>query len=183
MLRAQCVGGEAGGFTVTSPGSEDNMEMRGSQRQQGSSHTGPELECKGENAALRVWAGSGTATPFPGHKRGDLGVLVTPGEEGRAGAQTSAQRLWASPPPRSGASSSFISELRERALNLPPLLLATPLPWFPLPPLSCLSPCTSEPAHFCWIYFCLSFSLSLSTEVCVCLIIGRRDLFFFSFAF
>ena len=44
------------------------MEMQGSQRQQSSSHTGPELESKGENAALGVWAGSGKATPLPGHK-------------------------------------------------------------------------------------------------------------------
>lgn len=68
--RAACTvrGGEAGGFTMTSPGSEDKMETRGSQRQQSSSHTGPELQCKGEDAVLGVWAGSGKATPLPGHK-------------------------------------------------------------------------------------------------------------------
>lgn len=71
--------------------------------------------------------------------------------------------------------SSFISKLRERASLLPP---SSSPPLSPdLFPLSCLCPCTSEPARLCWVYFCLS-SLSLSTEVCVCLIIGRRELFF-----
>ena len=31
-------------------------------------HTGSELQCKGEDAVLGVWAGSGKATPLPGHK-------------------------------------------------------------------------------------------------------------------
>lgn len=79
----------------------------------------------------------------------------------------------------------FLFKLRERVLHFPPPpspphpLSLPPSPFFPLASLT-LPP---EPSHSRCVWFCLSssFSLSLSTEVCVCLIIGRRGLFFFFF--
>lgn len=102
---------------------------------------------------------------------------------GRVGLRPwlSESKISCQPPP--GGSSSFLFKLRERVLNLPSSLphLRFPLPSFPLP--SPVFPLFPDFTHVCWVYFCLSFSLSLSTEVCVCLIIGRRDLFFFLFCF
>ena len=135
-----------------------------------------------------MWTSSGKATLLPGHRSCLIQMCLSLQKKSSCVSGRVGLRPWLSesnisyqPPP--GGSSSFLFKLRERVLNLPSSLphLRFPLPSFPLP--SPLFPLFPDFTHVCWVYFCLSFSLSLSTEVCVCLIIGRRDLFFFSFAF